>query len=190
MSAARARANPPPAAGPLTAAITGGVRARSRRTRSERRDCPLSVAATGCRRPAAKSAPRAAFMSKPAQNPRPAPVRTTAWQSASWATSSRAACRCSTSESSMALSRSGRLRVIRRTLSPDRETRTGSVEPPDVGTSEAHRPADDLLHDLARAAVEPLHAPVAPQPGDLVLVDVAVTAVQLGSGPAPPTRSR
>src|SRR4051812_21749712 len=45
--------------------------------------------------------------------------------------------------------------------------------------SEAHGAADDLLHDLARAAVQPLHPPVAPQPGDLVLVDVAVTAVQL-----------
>src|ERR1035441_6852799 len=39
--------------------------------------------------------------------------------------------------------------------------------------------AHDLLHDLGRAAVEPLHPGVSPEPGDLVLVDVAVAAVQL-----------
>src|ERR1035441_9658888 len=45
--------------------------------------------------------------------------------------------------------------------------------------SEAQAAAHDLLHDLGRAAVEPLHPGVSPEPGDLVLVDVAVAAVQL-----------
>src|SRR4051812_24256701 len=44
---------------------------------------------------------------------------------------------------------------------------------------EAERAADDLLHDLGRAAVEALHASVAPHARDLVLLHVAVAAVQL-----------
>ena len=40
-------------------------------------------------------------------------------------------------------------------------------------------PADDLVHDLVGATVDPLHARVAPQPRDLVLVHVSVAAVQL-----------
>src|SRR5215831_4353492 len=45
--------------------------------------------------------------------------------------------------------------------------------------SESERAADEVAHDLGRAAVQALHASVTPQAGDLVLVDVAVPAVQL-----------
>src|SRR5690606_29883769 len=48
--------------------------------------------------------------------------------------------------------------------------------------SEAERAADDLAHDLVRAAVDPLDAGVAPHPRDLVLLHVAVAAVDLDAG--------
>ena len=43
--------------------------------------------------------------------------------------------------------------------------------------SVAHRPAHQVLHDLGGARVEALHARIAPQPGDLVFVDVAVATM-------------
>src|SRR4051794_21415758 len=46
------------------------------------------------------------------------------------------------------------------------------------------RPRHDFLHDLARAAVDPLHPGVAPEAGDGVLVHVAGAAVELEGGVA------
>ena len=58
----------------------------------------------------------------------------------------------------------------------NREFPEGRPDP--VQTALRLRP-DHFLHDLAGAAVDALHAGVAPQPGDRVLVHVAGAAVQL-----------
>ena len=105
---------PAPAAGPLTAAITGFSSARNAVTfglKVVRRRVAMSPASS-----------RKAFRSWPTQNPRPAPVRTTARTEASRASlsaSRKPAC----ISASNAFRTSGRLSVIVRTP-PSRSVRT------------------------------------------------------------------
>src|ERR1700753_3746955 len=42
-----------------------------------------------------------------------------------------------------------------------------------------HRPSHEVLHDLGRAGIEPLHPGIAPEPCYFVFVDIAVAAVHL-----------
>src|SRR4051812_33243597 len=110
-SEASASASPPPAAGPLTAAMTGWGRA-----------CSLSmipaIRSWVSRLPTTPSPVIGSLRSRPAQKPRPAPVSTTTRTAPSPATSSSATWRSSTSSRLSALRRSGRLSVSRATPGP------------------------------------------------------------------------
>src|SRR6266540_3564589 len=144
MSDPRARANPPPAAGPFTAAITGW--------RSERR-CGIGVAmcswgvSPACGRPSPSppgGAP-APFRSSPEQKPRPAPVTITTRQPRSASTPSSAMCKSSTSSWLIALRRSGRLRVS--SVTPGR---TCSERTVDMAPLSRKAPGHDGADGLAR----------------------------------------
>src|SRR5947208_2400540 len=108
-SHASASAKPPPVAGPFTAAITGFDRPRSWVT-SDAMCCWARIAAGGPPPTSAAMSP-VSLRSRPAQKPRPAPVRIATLHSRSLSTASRASCRSSTSSRLIAFSRSGRSRV-------------------------------------------------------------------------------
>src|SRR5580700_5888179 len=130
MSLAQTSASPPPAAGPFTAAITGcGIR---------RISC-TSAAIARCTAQPCWMDPRSSVpgivpkppRSRPAQKPRPAPVRTTARHVRSSASAARRACSSATRGAVSAFSLSGRDSVSCTTpgLSSVRSTRSvaGSV---------------------------------------------------------------
>src|ERR1700677_4572767 len=116
MSLARARARPPPAAGPLTAAITGWGSERKRGTSEAMWVWVAKVVPTRSRSSAPGALPYPA-RSSPAQKPRPAPVRTTTRQARSTAMSASASWSSAINGAFMAFNRSGRSRVIRVTAS-------------------------------------------------------------------------
>src|SRR5690606_16193983 len=122
MSQARASASPAPAATPFTAAITGlshSVTARAH----------LPTHMLGSRRSATEVAgiPAGSFRSRPAQNPRPAPVSTTTRTVSSPAASRRAAGRATAKSEFTAFRRSGLLSVMVQTPLAVLVRRTGAV---------------------------------------------------------------
>ena len=129
MSDPSTKANPPPAAGPLTAAMIG---------LSSRRMCGIRLAICCCTASPCWTRPRPSWpgswpkprRSRPAQKPRPSPVRMTTRAERSAASSSSASCRPCTSGTFMAFNLSGRFNVIRRTPSVGVSITTSSAGTP------------------------------------------------------------
>ena len=123
MSEPSTSARPPPAAGPFTAAITGCGSDRSRGINEAMCFCPSSPDCI-CPMPSvfgiAPNPPR----SRPAQNPRPAPVRITTRQLRSARICSKASWRSATSSTVMAFNLVGRSMVTTATPSAGRVTPT------------------------------------------------------------------
>ena len=102
---------PPPCAGPVMAAMIGCGSARIAGTRSDIVSM-ARIAILDSGRPSMLGGAPESSRSSPEQKARPAPVRRTTWQSFSAPTSRNASYRGSTTSNDIALSRSGRFRVM------------------------------------------------------------------------------
>ncbi len=118
-----ASASPPPKAGPFTAATTTAGTSRRWTVRFDMNVCPSIPACRWRCSPGPGGAPWS-LRSRPAQNPRPAPVRTATFTSGSAAISSRASWSSATIWKLMAFRRSGRFRVTTRMPVPAASTVT------------------------------------------------------------------
>ena len=117
ISAHSAKPSPPPAAGPLTAAITGCGSSWNLANAPPQR-CWPSIISCGLMSGSVSASSR----SRPEQKPRPAPVITSTRASVSAVSASQKSCISSNISNVIAFRRSGRLSVITTMPSRDRST--------------------------------------------------------------------